>query len=89
MSGFACFANKVVTSKVTRALPASAQAEAGNIIVVRGAWNESFFQEIEAFCDEDELPDELKLRESSKKDQVDAFSGAFNVLAAKSSPRIF
>ncbi len=89
LDGFAVFANKVVTSKVTRALPASAQAEAGNIIVVRGAWNDLFFQELEAFCDEDELPDELKLNEPTKKDQVDAFSGAYNVLCAAGNPRIY
>ncbi len=88
LAGFRAFTNKVVTSKVTRALPASAQAEAGNIAVVRGPWNEAFFQELESFADEDELPDELKPKEESKKDQVDAFSGAFNVLAANANPRI-
>ena len=54
--------------KIARALPVSAQAEAGNILVVRGPWNDTFFDEAENFPD------------GKKKDQVDALSGAFAVL---------
>lgn len=35
--------------KVTRAEPAAAQWQAGNFDVVRGAWNEAFFGQLEAF----------------------------------------
>jgi predicted phage terminase large subunit-like protein len=54
--------------KVTRAQPASAQAEARNIKLVSGAWNAAFLAELEGFP------------EGSHDDQVDAFSGAFNAL---------
>jgi len=36
-------------NKVTYAGPVSSQAEAGNIKVVKGAWNDQFFAELEAF----------------------------------------
>lgn len=62
--------------KVTRAKPASAQAEAGNIVVVRGAWTDAFLRELEAFPDGD------------YDDQVDALSGAFAWCASRArSPR--
>jgi len=35
--------------KVTRFSPFSAQCEAGNVIVVRGSWNERFFEQLENF----------------------------------------
>lgn len=49
--------------KLTRALRASAQAEVGNIKVVRGPWIEPFFREAETFPE-------------LTKDQIDALSGA-------------
>lgn len=55
--------------KVTRAKPVSAQAEAGNIKVLRAAWNDEFFTELENFPD------------GVHDDIVDVFSGAFNELA--------
>lgn len=55
--------------KVTRAQPFSAQCEARNVSMVRGAWNEPTLQVLEAFPDEGQ-PD----------DDVDALSGAFNAL---------
>ena len=67
--------------KVTRAKPVSAQAEAGNIRVLRRPWNdpsdslqagiprdEGFFSELESFPD------------GKHDDIVDVLSGAFNVL---------
>ena len=62
-------AERETGDKVTRASPASAQASAGNIRVVRGAWNEAFFSELENFPSP-----------KSHDDQVDALSGAFNTL---------
>jgi predicted phage terminase large subunit-like protein len=55
--------------KVTRFSPFSAQAEAGNILVVRGPWNERWFQMLEGFP---ELPHD---------DDCDATSRAFNTVA--------
>ncbi|MGV3485954.1 MAG: phage terminase large subunit [Planctomycetaceae bacterium] len=58
-------------AKVTRALPFSGQAEAGNVHLVRGDWNRDYLDEVIAFP------------ESSQADQVDATSGAFNRLKGK------
>lgn len=63
--GFNCAPYKVTKDKVTRASPVSAQAEAGNIKVLRGHWNEDFFREIENFP------------EAAHDDIVDSLSGAF------------
>lgn len=54
--------------KITRAEPVAAQAEAGNIDVLEGDWNKTFFDEITTFPG------------SRFKDQVDALSGAFSRL---------
>lgn len=55
--------------KVTRAKPVSAQAEVGNISVLRGPWNDEFFTELENFPD------------GAHDDIVDVLSGAFNELS--------
>lgn len=55
--------------KVTRAKPVSSQAEHGNIYVLRAAWNEEFFTELENFP------------EGGHDDIVDVLSGGFNELA--------
>ncbi len=57
-------------AKVVRAFGVAASSEAGNVRIVRGDWNEDFLSEICAFP------------EYKYCDQVDAFSGAFNRLAA-------
>ena len=54
--------------KVTRAKPVSAQAEFGNIWVLKAPWNEEFFKELESFPD------------GAHDDIVDTLSGAFNEL---------
>lgn len=51
--------------KFDRAKPVSAQVEFGNFRVIRGSWNDAFFDEAESFPE-------------GKKDQIDALSGAFN-----------
>jgi len=51
--------------KMTRAKPVSAQAEHGNIKMVRAHWNEALLAELEQFP-------------LGKKDQVDALSGAYS-----------
>lgn len=66
LAGYDVRANRVSTAKETRALSVSAQAEAGNVKILRGAWNEDFFDEVENFPD------------GAHDDQVDALSGAFN-----------
>lgn len=54
--------------KVTRALPLSAQAEAGNVYYLTGDWNKTFFDEACVFPG------------SKFKDQVDAASRAYSEL---------
>lgn len=72
--GYTVRLNKVIIDKITRCLPASAQAEQGNIKVLRGKWNGAFFQELENFPPE---------KSKGKDDQVDAFSGAYTRLAER------
>lgn len=66
--GFVAKAENVTGSKVVRAEPFAAYVEAGNVSMLRGAWNKDFL-------------DEMRLFPNGKyKDQVDAASGAFNKL---------
>lgn len=58
-------------AKETRAGPSSAASENGLVKLVRGDWNSTFLDELEAFP------------EGAHDDIVDAFSGAFNVLDIK------
>ncbi|WP_343287062.1 phage terminase large subunit [Rhizobium sp. AC27/96] len=55
--------------KATRAKPASAQAEAGNVKLIRAAWNDAFLDEVCSFPN------------AQFDDQVDAFADALNELA--------
>ena len=59
---------KATQDKVTRALPVSSQAEAGNIKILQAPWNDDFLRELENFP------------EGGHDDIVDAFSGAFLML---------
>ena len=61
--------------KIVRAGPLRSQAEAGNVKLVRGSWNEDYLQELEGFP------------YGAHDDQVDASAVAFNELAAHSGPR--
>ena len=60
-------------SKEVRANPVSAQAEAGNIKLVRAPWNEAFLDEVCMFPN------------GKNDDQVDAMSGAFASLLSVST----
>ena len=57
--------------KVTRAGPMAAQAEAGNIDILEGEWNDTFLNELSVFP-------------AGSKDQTDAASRAFNELVMAS-----
>lgn len=61
--------------KETRALPFAAQAEAGNVYLMPGAWNATFIDEAITFP------------MGKWKDQVDAASRAFAELATKRQPK--
>ena len=69
LEGFTVRTAPVTGDKVTRFGPFSAQAEAGNVVVLRAAWNEDWFSQLEGFP------------ESAHDDDADATSEAFNSLA--------
>lgn len=68
-----CF--PVTRDKITRAQPASAQAERGNIRLVSGPWIAPLLSELEAFP------------EANHDDIVDALSGAINALTSRAPAR--
>lgn len=70
LAGFDVDTAPFSSDKLTRAKPASAQAEWSNILVLRAPWNEDFFKELESFPSE-----------GAHDDIVDALSGAFNELS--------
>ena len=73
LAGFPIRVLSATGDKATRAKPASAQVEAGNVKLLRGDWNEAFLDEICAFPN------------GQFDDQVDAFADALNELALSSS----
>lgn len=73
LAGYNVRIRKPDTDKVTRALPVSAQSEAGNVLLLRASWNDPFLTELEAFPD------------GGHDDQVDALSSAFNEFAQMGS----
>jgi predicted phage terminase large subunit-like protein len=68
LAGYPVRVMTVSGEKTLRAKPASAQAEAGNIKLVRGDWNEAFLDEISGFPS------------MAHDDQVDALADALNEL---------
>jgi len=70
--GYKIDASPETGSKTSRAMPAAAQMDAGNVLLLAGPWNLNFLRELNAFPDSD------------KDDQVDAFSRAVNTLATTS-----
>jgi predicted phage terminase large subunit-like protein len=73
LAGYDVKVETVTGDKATRAKPASAQAEAGNVKLLRGRWNEAFLDEVCSFPN------------GQFDDQVDAFADALNELALGST----
>jgi predicted phage terminase large subunit-like protein len=73
LKGYAAVVKPISGDKATRARPASAQAEAGNVKLLRGPWNDTFLSEVCAFPN------------GTFDDQVDAFADALNELALGSA----
>lgn len=69
--GFNVRASPESGDKVTRFSAFSAQAEAGNVLVVRAPWNEDWFASLEGFPD------------ATHDDDADSTSRAFNALLGK------
>ena len=70
LAGYRVVASPESGAKLTRARPVAAQAEAGNLALLRGAWNAAFLAELGEFP------------LGRKDDQVDALARAFGMLAA-------
>lgn len=75
MAGNAVEVDRVTGDKVVRADPFSSQWRAGNVKLLRGAWNKAYLDEMELFPNGKYL------------DQGDASSGAFNDLVLATVPR--
>lgn len=63
-------------SKENRAIPLAAQVEAGNVLIVRGPWNDAFLAEAGLFPN------------SQFKDQVDAVTRAYSYLLMNAGPKL-
>ena len=74
LAGHRVVASAETGAKLTRALPVAAQAEAGNLRLLRGGWNHALLDELRDFP------------HGRKDDQVDALSRAFSMLADAPSP---
>ena len=68
MQGYDIRKLRETKDKETRALPLAAQAEAGNVHLLEGDWNEDFLNEYSNFGNK------------GHDDQVDAGTGAYNIL---------
>jgi predicted phage terminase large subunit-like protein len=71
LDGFDARSAPPLGDKVTRFKPFSAQAEAGNVLYVKGRWNEVWLGELESFPE-------------GFKDQADATGGAYRQLLLRS-----
>lgn len=71
LTGYTMRGIKTTGSKLDRARPVSAFSEAGHVLLKQAAWNSDFLSEVSAFTGDNKLHD----------DQVDAFSGAYDMLA--------
>jgi len=73
LSGFSATAERITGDKETRASPVAAQANIGNIRMLRGVWNKLFIEELRLFPN------------GVNDDQVDALSDAYNNFVNKKS----
>lgn len=72
LKGFNVRIDKKRISKITAALPFSAQVERGNVYLLRAPWNDAYITEHENFSED-----------CQHDDQVDSGSGAYNMLTSK------
>lgn len=70
LDGYNARADRPSGDKINRSLPLSAQAEAGNVKLLEGDWNDDFLTEAENFDGSS----------TCAKDQIDASSGAYKKL---------
>jgi predicted phage terminase large subunit-like protein len=68
LAGFSIYADRPSGDKDTRLDPFAAQAEANNVVMVRGIWNQDYVEEM------------VTIPNGTYRDQGDATAGAFNML---------
>ena len=68
LAGYRCYADRPTGDKILRADTFAVQLNAGNVALLRAEWNSEYRKELEFFP------------YGKYKDQVDASSGAFNIL---------
>jgi predicted phage terminase large subunit-like protein len=71
LSGFEVVATPETGAKLTRAMPAAAQIDSGNLDMVRSLWTDALLAELRSFPD------------GEKDDQVDALARAVTMLATR------
>lgn len=76
LQGFNARAYLAESNKVVRAQPLSAQAEQGNVKLLRGTWNRPFLDEA------------MNFPEGVHDDQIDGASGGFRMLSNRSEVKI-
>lgn len=69
LAGFSVFTDIVTGNKITRTEPFSVQWQSGNVVLMRGEWNDMYLLQMEGFP------------EATHDDMVDASSDAFNMVA--------
>jgi predicted phage terminase large subunit-like protein len=69
LAGYEVYAETVSGAKEVRAEPLASQMEIGNVLLLKGHWNEEFIEELRLFPN------------GSAKDQVDSAAGSFNKIA--------
>ena len=74
LAGYRVNASPETGSKQIRAMPVSAQIEAGNLAIVRAAWNHDFIEELRDFP------------YGRKDDQVDALARGFSAIVGMTAP---
>lgn len=79
LAGYVVDVKLATGSKAARAMPLASQAGAGNVKIVRGAWNRDYIDELATFTGAD----------GARDDQVDATSGAFNYLALHAKMKVW
>lgn len=75
LAGFNVRGDRPTTAKPIRFEPFCVQAEAGNVFIIKGKWNQLYLEELSMFPN------------GTFKDQADATSGAFNKLTTLSWTR--
>lgn len=67
LEGFSAYADRPTGDKDTRLEPFAAQAEAGNVYLLKGEWNMDYIEEM------------IAIPSGARRDQGDATSGAYNM----------